>query len=56
MTAGGFGRKGIAGGAVAAPARRAAFGARNPDHFEAVEVDEAALRRAAFVAEERARH
>jgi TM2 domain-containing membrane protein YozV len=55
MTAGSFGRKGMAQGAVAAPSRRAAFGARNPDHFEAAEIDEAALRRAAFLAGERAR-
>jgi TM2 domain-containing membrane protein YozV len=45
----------MAGGAVAAPSRRAAFGARNPDHFEAVEIGEGALRRAAFLAGERAR-
>ena len=45
----------MAVGPVAAPSRRAAFGARNPDHFEAVEIDEAALRRAAFLAGERAR-
>lgn len=38
-----------------APARRGAFGTRNPDHFEPVEIDEPALRRAAFAAEERAR-
>jgi TM2 domain-containing membrane protein YozV len=55
MTAGSFGRKGMAERAVAAPSRRAAFGARNPDHFEAAEIDEAALRRAAFLAGERAR-
>ncbi|HKR24738.1 MAG TPA: TM2 domain-containing protein [Allosphingosinicella sp.] len=39
----------------AAPARRPAFGTRDPDHFEPIEIDEAALRRAAFAAEERAR-
>lgn len=55
MTARTFGRKGNAGGFAAAPVRRAAFGARDPDHFEPVEIDEAALRRAAFVAGERAR-
>jgi len=54
MTAPSFGRKGHAGAAAPAP-RRAAFGARNPDHFEPIEIDEAALRRAAFIAEERAR-
>jgi TM2 domain-containing membrane protein YozV len=54
MTARTFGRKGDAGAIAAAP-RRPVFGARNPDHFEPVEIDEAALRRAAFVAEERAR-
>ena len=59
MTARTFGRKGMAGDAVAAPSRRASFGARaarDPDHFEAAEIDEGALRRAAFVAEERARN
>lgn len=55
MTARAFGRKGMAGGLAAAPSRRSAFGARDPDHFEPVEIDEAALRRAAFVAEERDR-
>lgn len=55
MTARSFGRKGMAASFATAPSRRAAFGARNPDHFEAVEIDENALRRAAFVAEERAR-
>lgn len=55
MTARSFGRKGMAENVAAAPSRRAAFGARNPDHFEAVEIDEPALRRAAFLAEERAR-
>ena len=50
MTARTFGRKGMA----AAPPR-AAFVARDPDHFEPVEIDEQALRRAAFAAEERAR-
>ncbi|HYN47198.1 MAG TPA: TM2 domain-containing protein [Allosphingosinicella sp.] len=55
MTARTFGRKNIAGGAVAAPSRRAAFGARDPDHFEPAEIDETALRRAAFIADERAR-
>lgn len=58
MTARTFGRKGMAGDALAAPSRRASFGARgkrDPDHFEAAEIDEAALRRAAFIAEERAR-
>jgi len=58
MTARTFGRKGMAGDALAAPSRRASFGARgarDPDHFEAAEIDEAALRRAAFVAGERAR-
>ena len=54
MTARAFGRKGNADGAPPAP-RRASFGARNPDRFEAVEIDENALRRAAFIAEERAR-
>lgn len=54
MTARAFGRKGNADGVAPAP-RRASFGARNPDHFEAIEIDENALRRAAFVAEERAR-
>jgi TM2 domain-containing membrane protein YozV len=55
MTARTFGRKGMADGAVAPAAQRVAFGARDPDHFEPVEIDEAALRRAAFAAEERAR-
>ena len=41
--------------ARAAAPRRAAFGARDPDHFEPAEIDETALRRAAFAAEERAR-
>jgi len=50
MTARTFGRKGIAGGAVAAPSRRAALVAP-----ALVALDEAALRRAAFIAEERAR-
>lgn len=54
MTARAFGRKGNPG-SVAPVQRRVSFGARNPDHFEAVEIDENALRRAAFVAEERAR-
>lgn len=54
MTARAFGRKGNADGVAPAP-RRASFGARNPDHFEPIEIDENALRRAAFVAEERAR-
>jgi TM2 domain-containing membrane protein YozV len=55
MTARSFGRKGMAESAVAAPSRRAAFGARDPDHFEAAEIDVAALSRAAFIAGERAR-
>ncbi len=58
MTARTFGRRGMAGDALAVPSRRASFGARgtrDPDHFEAAEIDEAALRRAAFVAGERAR-
>lgn len=54
MTARAFGRKGNVG-AIAPVQRRVSFGARNPDHFEAVEIDENALRRAAFLAEERAR-
>lgn len=54
MTARGFGRKGMAGGVAVAP-RRASFGARDPDHVEPAEIDETALRRAAFIAEERAR-
>jgi TM2 domain-containing membrane protein YozV len=49
MTARTFGRKGIIGGAVAAPSRRAALVAPEPP-----DIDEAALRRAAFLAEERA--
>jgi TM2 domain-containing membrane protein YozV len=52
MTARTFGRKGMV---AAAGIPRAAFPARDPDQFEAIEIDEAALRRAAFVAEERAR-
>jgi TM2 domain-containing membrane protein YozV len=44
----------MADGAVAVAPRRRAFGARDPDHFEAIEIDETALRRAAFLAEERA--
>ena len=55
MTARSFGRKGMADAVAAAPSRRIAFGVRNPDHFEAMEIDEAALRRAAFLAGERAR-
>jgi len=55
MTARTFGRKGMVPGAAAAPSRRAAFVARDPDHFEPAEFDEAALRRAAFVAAERGR-
>lgn len=54
MTARSFGRKGNADGSVAVPPR-VAFGTRDPDHFEPVEIDEEALRRAAFIAEERAR-
>lgn len=54
MTARTFGRKGNADGGVAGPPR-VAFGVRDPDHFEPVEIDEEALRRAAFIAEERAR-
>lgn len=49
MTAQGFGRKGMA--SAPAVSRRAAFIASAP-----VEIDETALRRAAFAAEERARN
>ena len=54
MTARSFGRKGMAEGVAAAPRRRSVV-AQEPRVAEPVLIDVAALRRAAFIAEERAR-